>query len=198
MSARNYVQAIGAGATIRLPAGRYFYVKSAAAVLDIETWGNTGAPVRFTGVPAGSKFGPVQEGQGWRYLLVTSAAAQNIELIISDDGNFEIASAVTVVGGVVTAEAPYSTIADTADVTQASGTETVIAANLSRRMIEIGVLSTAGNGVRVSQAGGANTRGHEIQPGTSKPFETTAALIVRNANISADASDAVWWSEEYA
>ena len=195
MSARIFSQAIGAGATIRLPAGRYFYVKTAASALNLTTSGNTGSPATFENIGAGAKFGPVAEGQGWRFLDVFSAAAQNIEIAISDDGNFEIASAVTVAGLANVAVAPSATLADTVDNAQASATQTAIAANLSRRRITIGVLSTALNSVRVSQAGGA-ARGEEIQPGMTRTFETTAALIVRNDNTLGGAGAATWFATE--
>jgi hypothetical protein len=195
MSARNYAQTIGAGETIRLPAGRYFFVRTAAAALDITTEGNPGSPLRFIGIGAGTKFGPVEPGQQWRFLLVASAVAQNVEIIISDDGNFEVASTVTVSGTASTAELPSAALADTADTNQAINTQTVIAANLSRRRITIGVLSTSPEPVRVSQAGGAG-RGIEIAPGTQREFKTTAALTVRNTNVNASGSDAVWYAEE--
>ena len=74
MSTQNYVQAIGAGATVKFPGGRYFYIRTAANAIDVETEGtNRSAPVRLLGIGAGSKFGPVADG--WQILKVTSAAA---------------------------------------------------------------------------------------------------------------------------
>lgn len=194
MSARNYLQSIGAGATARLPGGRYFFVKQATSAITITTQGNTGTPARFENIGAGSKFGPIPDA--WTFLDVFSAGAQTIELIISDDGLFEVANAVTVSGVAQVADLPSAALADTADASLASGAETTIAANLLRRRITIGVLSSFTNGVRVSQAGGANTKGIEIQPGTFVEFRTTAALVVRNANVAADASATSWYSLE--
>src|SRR6478735_8353941 len=132
MSARNYSQTLAPGVPIRLPAGRYFFVRTAASALDIRALGNTGAPVAFIGVGAGTKFGPVAVGEGWSFLEVTSAAAQNIEIIVSDDGNFEVASTVTVSGAVTVSNLPSSTVATPAAVTFATATASSIAANLSR------------------------------------------------------------------
>lgn len=196
MSARTYVETFGAGETKRLPAGRYFYIKSATAALSIQTEGNPGSPVLFQGIGSNSEFGPVAEGQGWRFLAVTSAAAQVVEIVISDDGLFKVGNAVTVSGVAQVYVTPSDTMTDTADTTQAAGTETPIAANLLRRRITIGVPTTSQNSVRVSKSGGADDRGIEIQPGTFVAFETRDALYVRNADMFGSAADALWYAEE--
>jgi len=187
MSAQKFVQAFGAGQTVRFPAGRYFYINLATSDLDVVTEGNPGSPVRFNGIASGAKFGPVEPGQGWRFLAVTSAAAQNVEITISDDGNFEIAANVTVSGIVATAAEPATTITDTAAVDAADGAETLlIAANLSRRRVQIAADSLNADGGTTATHGGlirAVTGGNaidEIQPGVSKWFEYTGALYVRN------------------
>lgn len=187
MSARNYSQTIGAGATITLPAGRYFYVQTASSALDIVTEGNPGSPVQFLGVGAGSKFGPVPDGKGWKYLKVTSALAQLVVIIISDDGDFEVAAGVTVTGVASVAEAPASTITNTPPVDANTGAETLlIAANASRRRVEIAADSSNADGGTTASHGGlirGQTGGNaidELQPGVSKWFNYTGALYVRN------------------
>lgn len=180
MSARNYVFTIGAGATVPLPAGRFFYVRTAAAAIDIVTQGNPGAPVSFIGVGAGAKFGPVAEGQGWRFLNVTSASAQNLEIIVSDDGNFEIASAVTITGAVTVAESPSGAVATPAAVAVVTATASTIAANLSRRRITICALSTNTGSMFVQAVGAGAGRGVELQPGLFLELKTTASIDVRN------------------
>jgi hypothetical protein len=187
VSARNYVQAFGAGDTIRFPAGRYFFIRTAPSTLNVTTEGNTGAPVSLVGIGAGSKFGPVAEGQGWRYLVVTSPGAQTIELMISDDGNFEIAANVTVSGTVSTVDAPATTITNTAPVDAATGAETpLIAANTSRRRVQISADSANADGGTTATHGGlirGTTGGNaidELQPGVSKWFNVTGGLWVRN------------------
>lgn len=180
MSARNFVFAIGAGATAKLPGGRYFYVRTAANAIDIETEGNQGSPNKFLGVGAGAKFGPIKEGADWRYLNVTSASAQNLEIIISDDGNFEIASAVTIAGAVTIAESPSGTVATPAAVVRATGGADTIAANLSRRRISICALSTNTGSLFIQAVAAGAGRGIELQAGMTLEFKTTAALDVRN------------------
>lgn len=180
MSARNYQQTLGAGDVIRLPSGRYFFVRTAAAALDITTEGNPGSPLRFIGVGAGTKFGPVAEGQQWRNLVISSATAQAIEIIISDDGNFDVANTVTVSGSVTTAEAPSATVATPAAGSRATGGADTIAANLSRRRITICSLTSNTTNFFVQAVGAGAGRGIEIQPGTYTEFRTTAALDIRN------------------
>lgn len=181
MSARNYVQTLGAGESISLPAGVFFMVRQAASALDIETQGNPGAPVRFTGIGAGSKFGPVSAGEGWKLLKVTSAAAQAIEIIISDDGLFDLANAVNVLGIASVAVAPNSGItASGADVSVNNASASAIAANLSRKAITIGALSTNTGNIRVQSTGAGANRGIELQPGQSVTLTNTAAIDVRN------------------
>jgi len=182
MSAQNFAFAIGAGATVRLPAGRYFMVRTAASAIDIVTEGsNTGSPVRFLNIGAGTKFGPVEEGKGWRNLLVTSAAAQNLEIVISDDGLFDIANAVSVLGVASVAVQPNTGItASGADVSVTTGNASSIAANLSRKAITIGALSTNTGSIRVQSAGAGANRGIELQAGQSVTLTNTAAIDVRN------------------
>lgn len=182
MSARNFSQTLGAGETITLPGGRYFYIRTAAAALDITARGNAASPVQFIGIGAGSKFGPVAEGEGWRFLDIRSATAQNIEIIISDDGNFEVASTVTVSGSVTTAEAPSSAVATPARITRATGGATNIAANLSRKRLTIcNPSDNATPGLLYVQAVGAGAqRGYALDSGMSVEIRTTAALDVRN------------------
>jgi hypothetical protein len=196
MSARVYAQAIGAGATIRLPAGRYFYIKTATFALTIVCSGNTVSPATFINIGAGAKFGPVAEGQGWRYLDVSSANAQSVEIVISDDGNFEIASAVTVAGTASFAELPSSLVTSTLDLTLATATETTLAGNLTRRRIVVGVLSTSPQPVRVRSAGAMASGGEEIQPGMTREFKTTADLTIRNDNTFGGGTAANWYAFE--
>lgn len=180
MSARNYSQTLGVGEQIRLPAGRFFFIRTAAAALDLTTQGNPGSPVTFLGVGAGTKFGPVEEGQGWRQLLVQSATAQNIEIIISDDGLFDVANTVTVSGSVQVQETPSTALASPAAVAVGTGTASSIAANLSRKRITISALSTNTGSLFVQATAAGAGRGIELQGGMSIELRTTAAIDLRN------------------
>jgi hypothetical protein len=187
MSAQKFVQAFGAGQVVRFPAGRYFYINSATSDLNVVTEGNPGSPVRFDGIAAGAKFGPVEPGQGWRFLVVESPGAQNVEITISDDGNFEVAANVTVAGVVSTTEQPASTTTNTVPVDAGTGAETaLIAANVARRGVWITRDSSNADGGTTATHGGlirAQTGGNaidELQPGVSKYFPVTHGLWVRN------------------
>lgn len=196
MSARSYIETFAANEYKKLPAGRYFYLKSLTAALTIVTEGNPGSPVKFENVGANSEFGPVAEGQGWRFLGVQNgASAQVVEIVISDDGLFKVGNAVTVSGVALVSVQPSAAIADTPDAVLAPTDEDTIPANLLRKRVHIGVPSSSQNSVRVSFSGGA-ARGWEIQPGMSQPFETTAALIVRNDDTFASGADASYYVEE--
>jgi hypothetical protein len=186
MSAQKFSATFGAGQTIRFPAGRYFYINLASTPLDVETFGNTSSPAKFLQIGAGAKFGPVEQGEGWRYLVVTSAGAQNVEITISDDGNFEVAANVTVAGTVATREAPRSATTNTAPVDATTGAETaLIAANLSRAGVWITPDTTNADGgttathcVARGQSGGNAI--DELVAGVSKYFPVTHGLWVRN------------------
>lgn len=180
MSARNYAFAIGAGAQVRLPAGRYFFVRTASAAINVTTEGNPGSPLSFKGISGGTKFGPVDVGQGWTYLIIESASAQNLEIVISDDGLFDVANTVTVSGAVNVTEQPSSAIASPAAVVRATGGADTIAANLSRRRISVCSLSTNIGSLFIQAVGAGAGRGIELQPGVTLELKTTAAFDIRN------------------
>lgn len=188
MSSRKYIQAFGAGDTVRFPAGRYFFVDSApSGGLTITTEGTPSAPASWVNIGAGSKFGPLPEGMGWRYLVVTSAGAQTIAITISDDGIFEVAANVTVAGTVATSSAPASTTTNTAPVDAVTAAETaLLAANTARRGVWITAdplnaegVTTATKGALIRAQSGGNAI-DDIQPGVGKFFPVTHGLWVRN------------------
>lgn len=171
--------------------GRIWYLKSATGPVSIvcQKHGQGSTNVRdFINVAAGFKF-KAEIGDGWDILRITSATDQIVEIVVGDD-DIEVANAVTVNGSVVTEIEPSSTISTPADVAVAGGGNSVIAANLSRKRIRVGSLSTnapAISNLRVSDS--ANPRGLELQPGTWEPFETTAALTIFNP----DANPQTYW-----
>lgn len=67
-----------------------------------------------------------------------------------------------------------------------------IAANLSRRALTVGVLSSSSGSLLAGQGADA-THGVEIQPGMSWRFETTAAIDIYNATAAAQT---FWTMEE--
>ena len=187
-------QSLSAGVQATFGAGRIFYVKSAESALTIvaENNGSSALVRKFVNVTAGFKF-RAEINQGWQLLRITSASAQAIEIVIGDD-DVEFSNAVSIVGTSNVIIVPSSAITDTADATLASAAQVTIASNTSRKRLTVGVLSSSAASVRVSASGGAS-RGFEIQPGQFFPFETTAALVIRNPDST---NSATYYIEEEA
>jgi hypothetical protein len=177
MSTRTYAYQIGAGATAVAPGGRFFYVKAASSAIDVRTRGTPSSPVDFIGVGAGLKFGPVDADKAWRFLDITSAAAQVVEIVISDDAEVDIASTVNVAGSVMVTEVPSTVIASPARVPVTTAQMLVIGANLTRRRLTVQGISTNSDSVNLGPAGQVSaTRGLELQRGQTIEFASTAAL----------------------
>ena len=180
MSAQKFTFSVGAGSVTRLPAGRYFMILAATSAIDVTAEGNPGSPLRFIGIGAGTKFGPVGEGEGWRQLLISSAGAQNLEVVISDDGLFDLANTVTIAGVPNVSIQPASAIASPAADVITTGAALAVGANLSRKVITISSLSTGTGSVFIQATGAGAGRGIELQPGQSVALTNTSAFDVRN------------------
>jgi hypothetical protein len=167
------------------PGGVFFYVLVASAALNIRTDGRTQTINKFIGVGAGFRFGPGDESQRWRYLRIDSATAQNITLIVGDDP-VEVANAVTIAGLVQVTQSPATGMQSVADVSVNAATQAPIAANLSRKSITIGNISTNAASFRIAEAAAAAAnRGDEIQPGQTITYFNTGALSIFNTGAGA-------------
>jgi hypothetical protein len=157
-----------------------------------------GAFEEFSGLQAGLQ---VYRTKGWQWATLDNGTpGATVTLFYGyasarDDITLFNQQIATIAGTVGVALIPSGAFTDTADTAQAINTQTVIAANLARRRITIGVLASSAENVRVSGAGGAG-RGIQIQPGTFVEFDTTAALTVRNTNDNASGLVATWYAEE--
>jgi|SRR5689334_9252101 len=178
MSTRTLSYTFAGGETLAAPGGRFFFVKAASGLLDIRTRGNTTAPIEFVGVGAGLKFGPVPIELAWRYLDITSASAQVVQIIISDDAEVDIASTVNVAGNVTTSEMPSSSVATPPRVSVGTSQTLLIAANINRKSVMVCAPQANTDSVNVGPAGSVGaSQGLELQPGqTLGPIATTAAL----------------------
>lgn len=190
-------QAVVAATPAYFGQGRIWYLKAATSAVTIEcrkSGAGSSNVRRFINVAAGFKFS-ADVGDGWNILVLTSALSQNIEIIVGDD-DVEVANAVSVTGSVTTQAAPSSSVNTPADANIAAAGNAVIAANLSRRSIRIGSLSTnaPADGLNLRVADSNNIEGVELQPGTWEKFETTAALTIRNS--SATTGQFYWVFEE--
>lgn len=188
MSTNTRTVTFAGGETRPLPGGRFLYIKAATAAIDIEITDRNGTPNSITGATAGMKFKRL-DGEAWRYTKITSAAAQIVVVVLSDDAEVDIASTVTVAGAVTVAEIPSSAVATPARATRATGGADTIAANPARKRITISNPSdNATPGLLYVQATGAGAgRGYPLDSGLSAEFRTTAALDVRNdSGVSVD------------
>lgn len=175
---------LAAGQAATFGSGRIWYLKTAIAPVTIscEKRGGTGTTQvrKFSNVGPGFKF-KAEIGDGWTYLRLTNGATpQNIEIIIGDD-DVEVSNAVSVTGAVTTLISPATAITTSvADNALATASAMVIPANLSRRRITIGSLSTNTGSVRVQSTGAGANKGLELQPGLFVEFDGTYAIDVRN------------------
>lgn len=161
--------------------GRIWYLKTATSPMTVtaEQSGSSAKIRKFINVSAGFKF-VAPEGDGWVFLRVLSALSQNIEMIVGDD-DVSVANAVSVTGSVTTLMQPSTAIAvSAADTVIGNATALAIAANVARRRITVGSLSTNAGSVRIQSTGAGANKGLELQPGTFMELDTTAAFDVRN------------------
>lgn len=195
MSTKSYTLNFTAAGMLPLPQGRFFMIKSATSALSISARRRDGQPVEFVNVGAGLQYNSL-ETLGWYSLEVTSAAAQVVEIIISDEASVTFANLVSVAGSVTVQDQPFATFAPPADASIASAASLDIAANAARRAIVIGSLASnapATTNLRVRDQAGTTAAGVELQPGTSVRIPTTAALRIRNNDANAQN---VWYYEE--
>jgi hypothetical protein len=158
--------------------GRFFLLANATLPVTLRfRQPNHGAGIVLENVGV-CKVGPVSEESYWESVEVVSPGAQVVDYIVGDDP-VEFPNAVTVTGTTLTAEAPSSAVVTPDDNPIPAATTEVIAANLTRKRITVGNLSTNTVALRV-RAVGATGGGAELQPGMSYEFRTTAALEVRN------------------
>lgn len=188
MTTRTYTLSFSGAGTGVLPAGVFFYVKSATAALTIRTRGNTSAPIEFTNVGAGLKFGPVPESKRWTYLDVESALAQTVEVVVSDDAEVDIASTVNVAGNVTVSEVPCTALSTPARVPVSTAETLLIAANATRRRLTVQAPSTNTASVNIGPSSELSpTRGFELQPGQAVELLTTASVYAFAVSGTQDA-----------
>lgn len=195
MSTRTYTLNFLGASMLPLPQGRFFLIKDATASLSISARRRDGQPIDFEDVGAGMFFNGL-ETQRWYSLEVTSAVAQVVRIVISDDASVGFANVVSVAGSVTTQENPFATYTTPVDVSIPTADHLDIAANPARRAIRIGALANnapATTNLRIRDQAGTTAAGIELQPGMSERIPTTAALRIRNNDANAQS---VWYYEE--
>lgn len=180
-------QQIPASGSVRVGQGNFIFLIAASAAVNLNISAG-GQNDNFTGAIAGLK---IQRVKRWDYVDIVGPAGTTLSFMVGfenvreDDVNLQQILA-TIAGTVATAILPSVAVATPAQSVIAAGGTVAVAANLGRRRITIGCLSTSPAAIRVSAAGTTLT-GIEIQPGVFVEFDTTAALTIRNDTITAGA-----------
>lgn len=125
-----------------------------------------------------------------KFVLYNGPDAQTVELYIGD-GDVADSRFYGSINALIT---PGASVVTPVHVAVGIGATSNIAANLSRRAITVGLLSTATDSIMVGEAGNTDAaHGVEIQPGTNFRFENTDALDVFNGTA---AIQTYWTLEE--
>lgn len=182
MSTETLTQAIGAGATVQFGAGTQFLIVTAAASVTVKAikLGSSNKNRVFSNVPAGFKFTADSPDDGFDYLQVTSASAQNVTLAVGTD-DVTYSNNVTVSGSVSTVETPAGTLTDAAPVVCNTGAATaVVAQNLNRKRVTLSVDPAFAAGTVYARKTGGTNNLLPLSPGMSYEFAGTYGIDVRN------------------
>jgi hypothetical protein len=179
----------------------FTYVLSALQRIQINRVGDfvrcIDAQAAFNIQPINADEVEIQEGVGVKFdevfdsfYLINGSTAQTVTIYIGvgevQDSRFY--------GSVNALITPGSALDCPAHVAQPTADTDTIAANLSRRSITIGSLSTNSGVIFAGESGSTDaTHGVEIQPGTNFRFETTAAVDIFNGS---GATQTYWVLEE--
>lgn len=174
-------ETIPASGRLELPRGNSFIFLSASAAVNVRLRGD-GFSEGVDGATGGVR---IRRVRSWDFIEIIGAAGTTLVYFIGTDETDEDLTEVflqsTVIAGTTAvAEAPSATVATPDDNALPAATTETIAANLLRRRITIGCLSSNTVGFRVQASGANDLSGIEVQPGTFVEFRTTAALDIRN------------------
>lgn len=125
----------------------------------------------------------VNDPDGFKKIVVRSAVAQTVLLTVSDTEQPDTNQNVTVSGTV--AEASSTTIAKQPVVTvPAGGGIEIIAGNVNRNAVRIGIASDQPGGVWLGESGVAANQGGFLEPGQIDYMPTAAAVYAFNSGAS--------------
>lgn len=174
------------------------FIISASANVTLQIQ-QRGVNEQITNIPAGTKLKRVKQ---WSQAVIQGAAGTTLQFFYGlefareDETDFQTQIAV-IAGGSITAITGSSpnAITDHPDIVVAAATNdtTSIVANIARKSIIIGSLSTNADIVRV-RGHGAAAGGFELQPGqTATYFDQGAFDII---HPGATAGQTFWWQEQ--
>lgn len=191
-----YVETIPASGRIDRSRGNFFLLFSSTVSLNVlmETEGTS---EQINGVTGGVR---VRRVTPWKALTIFGAAGGSVEFFFGADDvqedEVDVFLQIATIAGVASiAESPSATFNSQADQSIAAAGSFDIAANLLRRRITIGSLSTNTDPVnlRVRDQTATTGEGIELQAGTFVELKTTAALRIRNNGAVAQTA---WIVEE--
>lgn len=174
-------QTVDATGQIRLANANFVFILATTAALSL-TLSRDGSTESFTNLLAGLKVARLRK---WDFAFFTAAAGTVVSFLygitaVREDNTDVLQALATISGNVSTTDLPSTTLSTPDDNALAAATTENIAANLARRRITLGCLSTNTVGFRVQAVGANDTSGIEVQPGTFVELRTTASIDVRN------------------
>jgi hypothetical protein len=186
MSTELRTEQIPASGKIPLGSRNFFFLLTATAVVNV-TFQRRGTSFGVTGVLGGYVKGMVER---WESATISGTAGTIISFFIGDeelqeditDFRTQIAS---IAGVVPIIMQPLSVFTTPTKATVAAGASVEIAADLLRRKITVGNESTSANSFWLRDASDVTDAGFEVQPGTDRTVDNTAALRIRNNGAAA-------------
>ncbi len=168
---QSYPESIGAGETKIFPSGKRFLLRNCASVVSIIVIGKNGQRLdTLSGIKSIEYHAP----EGFRHLEITSAAAQNLDILIghSDDARI-LAIDGTIAVNIVAATGLNSI---TSTVVNSNGS-TIIAAKANRKRITIHAMID--NVFEIYVGATDSWAGIRLQPGEKHTMYSTALIRIR-------------------
>lgn len=180
-SIERYSRTIPASGVIEHGRGNVVLLIAATGSINLRAE-NGGAAEGVNGVVGGVR---IERIRPWDNLRILGTAGVTVEYWIGSQiverDLIDVFTQITTIAGVASfSEVPSAAVATPDDNTLAASATENIAANLLRRRITIGCLSSNTDGFRVQAAGANDLSGIEVQPGTYVELKTTASLDIRN------------------
>lgn len=180
-SIERYSRTIPASGVVEHGRGNVLLFVSATGTVNVRAE-NGGAAEGVNGVNGGVRFERVKP---WDNLRILGTPGVTVEYWIGSQlverDLIDVFTQIATIAGVASfSEFPSAAVATPDDNALPAATTENIAANLLRRRITIGCLSTNDVGFRVQAVGANDASGLEVQPGTFVELRTTASLDIRN------------------
>lgn len=182
-SIERYSRTIPASGAIESGRGNVLLLISATGTVNVRLE-NGGAAEGVSGVNGGVR---IERVRPWDNARILGTAGVTVEYWIGSQvverDLIDVFTQIATIAGVASfSEFPSAAVDTPDDNALPAATTENIPANLLRRRITIGCLSSNTVGFRVQAVGANDTSGLEVQPGTFVELRTTASLDIRNNN----------------